>query len=235
MRTALILGLAACASSPQVQQPDRTYAEHMAAADLHDQRAAQHDRGAETRSPASAVQYSCGDMVLNDQLTTGGERITTWMPCWNLIDESSITLADRERAAARRERANAAALVRAEVETCRSIPERERDHSPFAHRSSIAQVIAHREAGAVTGVRVIFKPVPGLTADYMRRSIACYQAHFAAFGGDPVDPTLVPNAEVTVLDPGGHVEVLVRAGSTVDGTIAFSRAQELLHPQTAGR
>ena len=86
---------------------------------------------------------------------------------------------------------------------------------------------------------VVFKPVPGLTAAYMRKAIACQQARFA-FAGMPAsfmpeDPTLLDNTKATVFERGGHLEVLITTESDVEGAVSFARAQDLLHPQTAAR
>ena len=44
--------------------------------------------------PEGAVEVGevlvCGDPVLNDQLTTGGQRVTTWQPCFDVGDEAAV-------------------------------------------------------------------------------------------------------------------------------------------------
>ncbi len=111
------------------------------------------------------------------------------------------------------------------------IPPSERDHSPFSHRRSISEVIPHFEDGVLRGVRIVFKPVGALTADWMRHDIACQQAHVAALGRIPAslaqDPTLVPNALVSVADVGGHIVVVVRSDSPRRAAIALAKARGL--------
>jgi len=238
-----ILIVGACNSSqpPLVRQP-RTWAEHITEAEQHEENAIAHERAvAEADGPSDPAAYACGDTVLNDQLTSGGEQLTSWMPCWDLKEEAAIGhryLARKERAAAKEDREMAALLARTERQYCRGIPDRELSHSPFAHQKAIAQIIPHRQSGEIHGVRIVFKPVPGLTAGYMTQAIACQRARFLVLGKpveQPEDPTLLDGAEVTVTARDGYLEVLVRTESTVDGNIVLARARELLEPRTAER
>jgi hypothetical protein len=233
VRTTLIalLLVASCGGSTQISRSDdRGWAQRMADAQEHDRRAARHEQAAsraDLRHGPSA--YACGDPVLNDQLTTGGLRVTTWQPCFDLAEEAVVEnreAAAHERELANRDRRTAAALVRSEVKACDGIPAAERDHSVFAHKTAIANVIPHREAGQVRGVWVEFKRVQGLTADWIRRDIACQQARWAALGPthmSPDDPTLIPGAHVQVFDRGDHVDVLVTTDNEYDGQLAVSR------------
>jgi hypothetical protein len=228
----------ACAGSVGGGHQSTSAAVHAAAAERHEQAALAHEQmvAQVENNPAT---YSCGDEVLNEQMTSGTEQLTSWMPCWDLTEETEIrhrAAARRERALAQRSRDNVAALLRAEEAYCRGIHPRELGHSPFAHRKAIAEVIPHRQSGEIRGARIVFKPVPGLTAAYMVRAIECNQARRAVLGIEvPDDPSLVPGAEVTVAERSGHLEVLVRLPSQVDGAIALARAQELRRAQTATR
>jgi hypothetical protein len=244
MRPALVVGICLCSCSGVRTTPTpRTFEQQLAAADRHERTAQEHDRiaheaGAATLDPQA---YHCGDVVLNEQHTSGTEPLTQWMPCWNADEEATIAedrAAERERAAARVDRAQAAALARTEVAACASIPERERTHSPLAHRSAIAKILPHREAGRLRGVHIELVPVPGLTADYMRRAISCQQARRSVLGDggmfEPADPTLVAGADVTVSETGGRIHILVVTMSDADAKVALDRARNLV-PQTATR
>jgi hypothetical protein len=233
----LCLVCAACGSGAGAAKPthpdERGYADRMLDAQEHDRRAAEHDRAAAgVEASHSTLSYACGDPVLNDQLTSGGTKVTTWQPCFDVTEEGAIDqryAAEHERDLAARERHSATALVRAEVAACQGVPERERDHSAFAHRSEIADVIPHREAGQVRGVWVVFKPVVGMTADWLRRDIACQHARWAVLGKPPAmaatDPTLVAGAQAQVFDRHDHLEVLVLTDSTDAGQMALARAR----------
>ncbi|HEX7843299.1 MAG TPA: hypothetical protein VF469_37765 [Kofleriaceae bacterium] len=227
--------------------PPQGYAAHMAVAEEHSRRAEAHrekQRAVKQEyTGIPEVDYQCGDIDLYDQLTSGGKPIVPprRRPCWNPADE----ITERERVAAlreehraRQERRAAARLVEAELAACRGISPEEIEHSPFAHHSSIAEVIPHREGGRVRGVRIVFKPVPGLTAAWMQQAIACHRARFERLGEPPTylpdDPTLVRGATVEVSVHLGQVEVLVEARSDVDASVALARAQDLVRPRTTG-
>jgi hypothetical protein len=210
--------LAACATSPIVMATPPP----AAAADP-------------TARPAA---YACGDTVLNDQATSGGEPLTLAMPCWDYQDEAEHAVAPpvvaqasaiQRRTAADSEIQAIKGLAESEIAACAHIPQREREHSPFSHRRSIAEVMPLFEAGKLRGAKVVFKPVPGLSADWLREDIACHQAHVAVLGSVPdamaQDPTLVQNAEVTVIDEGDHLMVVVHTDSPDQAAVALAKAQ----------
>ena len=237
MRTALVFivgaALAGC-GGPQLAHPSdtRSWSERMLDAQAHEQRAAAHEQAAtEAEQRSGPAAYNCGDVDLNDQLTTGGRRITTWQPCFDIAEEAAMQhrfLAAKERAAARYDYQTARQLVRAEGQACAPIPVNERDHSVFAHRKEIAEIIPHRDATQLRGVWIVFKPTPGLTAAWVRQDIECQRAQWAVHGykpdADPLDPTLVPGTDVRVVDRAGHVEVLVTAPDTNSAEVALARA-----------
>jgi hypothetical protein len=243
--------LAACGGDQQISRhEERGWAEHMVSAEQHEQRAAEHEQEADAavqrRGPSDfPSSYACGDPVLNDTLTTGGVgRVTNWVPCVDVADEygaRQYEAAENEKKAAQRDRRMAADLVRAEMSACKGIPPAERDHSLFAHRTAVQNVFPHKESGLVRGVWIELKP--GLSADYVRRDIACQRARWAVLGprgaaNMPDDPTLVAGADVQVFDRHDHVDVLVRTDTVADGEVALARAEGRLAPsstQTAVR
>ena len=251
MQTAakLVLTLAAavvgCSRPPP---PPGGYAAHMAAAEEHSRRAEAHrevQRAVKTEyTGIPELDYQCGDVNLYDQLTSAGKPIVPVRrrPCWNPaaeIAERERVAAIREEHRAREERRTAASLALAELAACRGISPEELEHSPFAHRTAIAEVIPHREGGAVRGVRIVFHPVPGLTVAWMQQAIACHRARFERLGEPPTylpdDPTLVRGAIATVSLHNGHIEVLVESRDDVGAHVALDRAQDLVRPRTAGR
>jgi len=247
MRNLIVLATclaAACASSrPQVASHPQGYAEHMAAADEHEGLADEHRQAGHVpdSARASGRGYQCGDTVMSDQATSGGERLVQATPCWDTDEELAAHhqyLATREQRAARKERRVAAGLVEAELAACKGLPAQELEHSPFAHRREIAEVIPHRDAGVLRGVRVVFKPVPGLTATWMRQAVACHRARFERLGEPatylPDDPTLVARAVTTVELRAGHIEVVVDVADDVLAAVALDRAQDLIRARTAG-
>ena len=236
---------AACARSnePLARHP-RGYAAQMQSADAHAERADQHRQAARVpdsaRSPGE--RYNCGDTALIDQATSGGERLMPVVPCWDVAEESAEHqryLAAREDRIARTERRAATAMVEAELAACRGMSEREREHSPFAHRKEIAAVIPHRESGVIRGVRIVFTPVPGLTESWMRQAIACHRARFERTGEPagylPDDPTLVAGSITTVDMRSGRLEVLIETSDATSTRIVLDRARALVGQRTAGR
>ncbi|HEY0194944.1 MAG TPA: hypothetical protein VGC42_27715 [Kofleriaceae bacterium] len=191
-----------------------------------------------SESVASTNGYSCGDTVANDQLTTGGKPVAWATPCWDTgeekiaHDEYMSDLAEARAAAD--DRSVDAQATSDERTACHGLSERELEHTPFSHRREIAEVIPHRQADNVRGVRIIWKPVPGLSASWMRQAISCHRARFARLGEPaiyfPDDPTLVSHAMVSVEEHAGHLEVLVETSNDTDGQIALDRAQNLLRP-----
>jgi len=163
------------------------------------------------------------------------------VPCWDsgeerIAHEAYIAQLERERASDRRR--STALLADEERAVCRGLSPRELEHSPLAHRKEIAAVVPHRETGTLRGVRIVWKPVPGLTAAWMRQAIACHRARFERLGEPPLylrgDPTLVAHATVTVEQRGDHLEVLIETTDPAAGQLALDRALDLTRQRTAG-
>ncbi|HEU0033425.1 MAG TPA: hypothetical protein VFQ53_22490 [Kofleriaceae bacterium] len=183
------------------------------------------------------LAYTCGDTVLSDQSTSGGERLMTTVPCWDVEEEAAITPTRRVTVRPASEARDA--LASAELVQCKGIPEQELTHSPLEHRRAIAEIVPHRRGGQVRGVRIVLRPVPGLTAPWMEQAIACHRARWEVLG-KPADymaddPTLVDDAEIRVTRNGDHVEVLVVSDDPAQAQLAMSRAQQLAAERTATR
>lgn len=237
---ASVAALVGCGAQSFPVPPDhRSWSERQADARAHE-RYAEYEEGIASERETQRFQpgeYNCGDTVLMDQIQTGGRPLTLWTPCFDAAEESAMHhrfLASREREAARADRAGAHQLLRAEIAACQGISPREREHSVFAHRDEISEIVPHYEGAQLHGVWVIFKPVPGMTADWVRQDIACQRARWALQGEPadlaPNDPTLVPNAQVQVADRAGHVEVLISTPATADAEIALARAHGQASP-----
>ncbi|HET9624521.1 MAG TPA: hypothetical protein VFP84_24280 [Kofleriaceae bacterium] len=209
--------------------------------DAPGQRAEEHDKLARPEV-AAADSYTCGDTVMSDQVTTGGKPLTWATPCWDtgeekIAHEEYMTQLAAERAEADQSRSDQAdnRLVADEQRACAGLSQHEIEHSVFSHRREIAEVIPHREGDTLRGVRIVWKKVPGLTASWMRQSIACHRAQFERLGEPsiyfPKDPTLVAKANVTVEEHAGHLEVLVETSDAPASQLALDRANELIHPK----
>ena len=181
------------------------------------------------------VTYACGDTVLADQTTSGGERLDLTVPCFDVTDESAVHhryAADPARQSATKDEKIVANLAATELHSCHGIPEREREHSAFTHKHAIASVSPRKG-----GVLIAFKQTAGLTAQWMERDIQCHQARFATLGQPasylPDDPTLVPGAHVTVTERDHRIEVLIETPDADSAQLALQRAQDLLAPAAA--
>ncbi len=237
----VVLILSACGGDSGQRVPPRTYGvtDHLVEAEEHDEEARRHEAKADEAEArgASRTPQACGDTVLADQSTAGGERLGI-QPCWTA--ESAAV--ERHRAAAERLRKHAAEhrawaryLLEAEQASCRGLDPAEIDHSPFAHHEDIAAVTAELDSDRLRGARIRFAAVPGLTADWMRGAVACHQARAAALGYDPQyladDPTTVAGAAVEVLEHDGALVVVVRAPEDAAALVIYARAEALLAPE----
>ena len=177
-----------------------------------------------------AAIYTCGDTVLQDQTTSGGERLAVWQPCWDVEPQ---TADHTELTAVAQPPAIDPKLAEVQEVACANVGPKERARSPFSHRKQIMEVTPHRVGNRLAGVRVVFERVPGLTAEWMRKDIACHRAQWQAMGRYTVassDPTLIDGAQVSVFDRDGHVEVIVNTDTPEQAEIAIARAKGALVP-----
>ena len=107
---------------------------------------------------------------------------------------SSVTVDDAARLAEARRlgtdrRRSSVSLRTAEEQACSGLAEPDRDESPFAHHDEIVRVdpIEH-------GVRVHFRHVDGLTADWLEHLVECHLARDEVIGPDGPDTKECPLA-----------------------------------------
>jgi hypothetical protein len=243
MRSRVLCFVVAACSAPTTKLPERPVSatERFDRAERHVAKAEQHEQIAE-RAERSGGTLVCSDPVLDDQLTSGTEPLTTWSPCWDIEIDTEVRhrrAAERERRAARRDRQIAADLIRAQRARCEGVPAADLERSPFARRDAIIQVEPHETDDEVRGALIVIRPAPGLTADGIRKAVECHQARFAALGKPTTylaeDPTVVEGAHVQVREGDGRIEVLVVSDAPGAGHIVLGRAQDLLGEQTARR
>ncbi len=211
--------------------------EHMAEADRHEAEAraleASAAAGERTGPP---TPYACGDVALTELATSGGERLHILPPCW--AGEAATVERARRHAAelrtdARYHRIKAREMVLAERRWCASLPAAELDHTPFDHREDLQSVEAELEGDQVRGARIRFKPVRGLSAEWLTRTLACHQALAAAEGYDATHlsacPSAVEHAQTRVLESSSHgLEVVIRSDDPAAALIIYARAEALL-------
>jgi hypothetical protein len=130
---ALLLGLAACASTPGAKPEEMSEAEHERAAMQHEQQVAP-QVGTQTPS-ATITSANCG-----------GRAGTPYGGCWTWVTNPT---AEQQADAARHfkmaadHRAAAQSLRDAEASSCTGISEADRDIRPFDHREDITSVVPY--------------------------------------------------------------------------------------------
>lgn len=203
--SALVFG---CAADPGTKPHDMSQAQHEAMAKQEDQAAVEH---AEQHDPtASAELTNCSGK--------GG--------CWTSVSNPTAQHANdakRHQELAHKHRAAAAALTDVEARACAGLSEEDRDMSPFYHREDIAAVtplfeefkagkgVTKKEVGAT----IVFRAVPGVTAEWLQRVVDCHIARAAAVGHDMPEMSYCPlvpkNVKANVASTGDGFAVNVSA------------------------
>lgn len=210
--------------------------DHLMAAEQCDKEAAKHEEMAAEASARNDTTRLCGDRVMSDQVTSGGERLIQVSPCWTAEGDTVSrhkAEADRLHLDAEMHRAHARQLLDAEAASCAQMPAEELTHTPFAHREDIANVAAELDGDHVVGARITFRTVPGLTGDWLRQAISCHQARAAALGWDTTymgyDPAVLPGVKAMVSeDDKGVVTVVLHAKDDGTALAVYGRAEDLL-------
>jgi hypothetical protein len=188
--------------------------------------------------------FVCPDLDLNDQLTTGGLRVTNYQPCYTVgpppvTDRREQVINSYEQQVEHRDYEFDRTLALDEHAACAGVPLIEGERAPLVDRRTIDKVEPVNEHGELVGVRVVFKPVRGLTAEALRRDIECQRARWESLGEAstwrPDDPTLLPDAHWTVFDRAGHVELIVTAPTPDQASVALMRARNTHAEQAASR
>lgn len=202
----------------------------------HDMSAAQHDAMAAQEARAGAADaraYDPSQTTTTESCQNPSRGPDPEDVCWT--SESNPTAIFREEAAQLRKmaaehRAASQALRDAEARACVGLSERNRDMSPFEHAGDITGV--EPSAG---GAVISFRPVPGMTAQWLQRVLDCHLARNAALGNQMPEMSscpLVPKdvtAKVTPTDKG--FAVTVRSDNGDSAKEILRRAQRLFARQ----
>jgi hypothetical protein len=210
----------------------------------HDMSAAQHEAAAEQEEAASAAH----DAQYDPNVSTAPAPCAPKSECWTA--RRNPTQLHRDDAAAHRDLAErhrdaGQALRQAEGRACVGIDEEDRDLSPFYFREDIALVeplkeTDHERAGKsnrvrTVGVRVVFRAVPGLTAEWLQRSIECHSARAAVVGHDDPKmsycPAAVKGVRVSVTSTGGGFAAELRGADQASIDEIVRRGNGLLAPR----
>jgi hypothetical protein len=197
---ALPMLLLACGADPGTKPHDMSSAQHEAMAKNEDAAAEGH---AEQHDPnAKETATTCSGK--------GG--------CWTSVSNPTAEHADdakHHHELAQKHRAASAALADAEKNACAGLSDDDRDMSPFNHREDIQSVSDYVEqvksgkgsTTKVVGSTVVFRAVPGLTAEWLQRVVDCHLARAAAVGHD------MPEMPYCLLVPNGAKAKVVSAGN----------------------
>jgi len=198
-------------------------AQHTAMAQSEEQQgdahAAQHDPS------AAAPSQTCG---------RGG--------CWTSVanpTEKHQADAQRHRELAAKHRAAAASLSQAEAQSCSGLSNEDRDMSPFSHREDIASARALDEQTQVgksltkkqVGATVVFRAVPGMTAEWLQRVVDCHVARASAMGHQMPEmdycPLMLKGVSAKVSSEGGGFAVSIRSQDDATSKEVLQRARAL--------
>lgn len=135
-------------------------------------------------------------------------------PCWSSVTNPTaehLKHAEDHLARAAEHRAASQALRDAEARACVGVPTADRDESPFDHREDITRVdpLYVKEGGKLPlqrleGAVVVFRAVPGMTAQWLQRVVDCHLARNAALGHDVPEMSycpLVPKGVSATVNP----------------------------------
>jgi hypothetical protein len=212
VRSFCLFSLVACATTTPKREPIRPY---MSAA-KHEETAADYDERARVIEKGfNAGARESNGMCRGRPRTTGGDDAA---PCWTSNinpTEKYLAHAKEHHRLAAEHRAAARTLRDAEARTCTGLSESDRDESLFDHREDILRVeplhggvSRYLNAPWTEGVVVTFKPVPGMTAEWLQRVVDCHLARNAVLGNE------VPQLPHCLLVPKG---VRATASAVPDG------------------
>ncbi len=220
----------ACGSPSGTQPHAMSAAEHEAAASQEQQaddaHAQQHDPAATTSKERCEQVRARGSV------------------CW--ASETNPTAghaseAEHHRELASKHREASDALRTAESSACSGVPEEDRDLSPFGHGGDIRSVSPLQEdvrmgkgtSTRAAGAEVVFRAVPGLTAEWLQRVVDCHLARNAAIGHEasaaemPLCPLTLRGAQARVRSVGDGFAVAIRSDDAVASKEILKRAEAL--------
>lgn len=228
------LGILGCAT-PGGEPHDMSAEEHAAAAAKDEASATEHN--VQFDADAMLLQARCRG--LSAATTTIGNEGACWTSTTNPTETHRRQAARNQRQAADH-RAVSVALKAAEGRACVGLSDEDRDMSPFDHTEDIASVTPLVEQVQVgetshperTGAVVTFRPLPGMSAEWLQRVVDCHLARNASLGyvvPEIQNSPLVPKgAEAEVTSTGTGFAVAIRAKDKETAAEILARAQRLV-------
>ncbi|MFT5355002.1 MAG: hypothetical protein ACI9KE_002215, partial [Polyangiales bacterium] len=175
-----------------------------------------------------------------------GVRRSCWTSSVNPTAEH-LREAEEHRRHAADHRAASASLREAEAQACVGITSDDRDMSPFNHVEDIVEVeplpeattsneaASEQTAGAVTaqttGAVITFRPIPGMTAEWLQAVVDCHIARNSSLGHivpeEPNCPLVPHGVRAQVSATGDGLAVAIRSDDPETGREIFSRSERL--------
>jgi hypothetical protein len=159
-------------------------------------------------------------------------------PCWSSLKSYQQRAAEHQAAAQ--------ALRDAEARACSGVPDYDRNVSPFLHSEDIEQVaplnvpvarggegqIPSQHDAVFKGAVISFRPVRGLTQEWLQRVIDCHLARNAVLGHDlaemPNCPLVPKGVTAQAKSAGDHFVVEVSSDDPATAQEVWRRAQRLV-------
>ena len=222
--------VAACAADPGTQPHDMSMASHEAAATQADQATQGH-----------------GDQY-NPSAESKTQRCAGKAGCWTSISNPTKEHdadAQQQRGLATKHRAASAALGQAESQACVGVSQDDRDMSPFFHREDIQSAGPLEEPihpGRETtpqrvGEYVVFRAVPGMTAEWLQRVVDCHIARSAAMGHQMPEmeycPLALNNVSAKVSSTGSGFAVSIKSKDPATVLEIVKRSEALVPSPSA--
>ena len=201
----------------------------------HEAMASQEEKSSQTHSTqydpaASSTKRTC----------SVGRGAACWTSTTNPTAPHERDAAHHRELAAQH-RAGSEALRNAEAFSCSGVPEEDRDNSPFDHPDDIRSVSPLREdirmgksnSSRMAGAEVVFRAVPGMTAEWLQRVVDCHLARNAAIGHEtaaadmPRCPLTLRGVQASVRSVGDGFAVAIRSDDTATSEEILRRAESL--------
>lgn len=213
------LWLMACGPTAGARPHDMSTEQHLAVASREEAEARSHEDQATTARESERCQPRARSGV-----------------CWTSAEKHEREAEEHRRHAAEH-RAAAQALRDAEAKACVGIEPDDRDISPFFHREDIARVTrleetASKGAPKLRGATVVFRAVPGMTAEWLQGVVNCHLARNASMGhamsGMEYCPLALKDVTATVTSTGDGFAVELRSADPAVAAEVLRRAEALV-------
>ena len=213
---------------------------HLRTTDPHAMGAAQHEAHAKHETDLAHEHDAQSDDA--DRDTQAKCDRARFGPCWSAAEQHAGA-AEHHRELAARHRAASASLRDAEARACAGLDDADRDESPFAHGADIGSVSPIEESfpkgndrvpSRLVGAQITFRPLAGMTVDWLDQAVACHIARNAAIGHArasedmPYCPLTLAGAGAAVSSTADGIAVAITSEDPAIASEILRRAQSLV-------